>query len=213
MNAMNIVEHIFFAVATFMVLGGGVFTVAARNPIRSAMGLLTSLVGVAGMYLLLSAEFLAAIQILVYVGAVVILFLFVIMLLGPSAMSERDTKTAISRYLAAGVFLASAGTALVLIARVASEGASPFTLFKPAPAGFGHIEAIGHELFTGDLTPFELSGALLLVAVVGAVAVARGKQVDPTLHPATGPELPNQGIPLAGAPGQLPTHASKESAK
>ena len=193
MNAMNIVEHIFFAVATFMVLGGGVFTIAARNPIRSAMGLLTSLVGVAGMYLLLSAEFLAAIQILVYVGAVVILFLFVIMLLGPSAMSERDTKTAISRYLAAGVFLASAGTALVLIARVASEATTPFTPFKPAPAGFGHIEAIGRELFTGDLTPFELSGALLLVAVVGAVAVARGKQIDPTLHPqAATPAAPNE---------------------
>lgn len=209
MKPIDVVEFVFFAVAAFMVLGGGVFTVVARNPIRSAMGLLTSLVGVAGMYLLLSAEFLAAIQILVYVGAVVILFIFVIMLLGPSAMSERDTKTAISRYLAAGVFLASSGTALVLLARMAGKA----TAFAPAPAGFGHIEAIGHELFTGDLTPFELSGALLLVAVVGAVAVARGKQIDPTLHPATGPELPNQGVPLAGAPGQLPTHASKESAK
>ena len=209
MKPIDVVELVFFAVATFMVLGGGIFTVVARNPIRSAMGLLTSLVGVAGMYLLLSAEFLAAIQILVYVGAVVILFLFVIMLLGPSAMSERDTKTAISRYLAAGVFLASSGTALLLLARMAGAA----TQFKAAPEGFGHIEAIGRELFTGDHTPFELSGALLLVAVVGAVAVARGKQIDPTLHPATGPELPNQGVPLAGAPGQLPTHASKESAK
>ncbi len=195
MKSMDVVELVFFAVATFFVLGGGVFTVAARNPIRSAMGLLTSIVGVAGMYLLLSAEFLAAIQILVYAGAVVILFIFVIMLLGPSAMSERDTKTAISRYLAAGVFLASAGTALVLLARMAGAA----TKFAPAPAGFGHIEAIGHELFTGDLTPFELSGALLLVAVVGAVAVARGKQIDPTLHP----QAPDAG------PNALP----KESAK
>ena len=206
---MKTVEFIFFAVATFFVLGGGVFTIATRNPIRSAMGLLTSIVGVAGMYLLLSAEFLAAIQILVYAGAVVILFIFVIMLLGPSAMSERDTKTAISRYLAAGVFLVSSGGALFLLARLGGAA----TALAPAPAGFGHIESIGHELFAGDLVPFELSGALLLVAVVGAVAVARGKQIDPTLHPATGPELPNQGVPLAGAPGQLPTHASKESAK
>jgi NADH-quinone oxidoreductase subunit J len=187
MKPMDLVELIFFGVATFMVLGGGVFTVATRNPIRSAMGLLTSLVGVAGMYLLLSAEFLAAIQILVYVGAVVILFLFVIMLLGPSAMSERDTKTAISRYLAAGVFLASSGTALVLLARMATAP----TTFKAAPAGFGHIEAIGRELFTGELMPFELSSVLLLVAVVGAVAVARGKQVDPTLHPQEADPAPN----------------------
>jgi NADH-quinone oxidoreductase subunit J len=205
---MKTVEFIFFAVATFFVLGGGVFTVATRNPIRSAMGLLTSIVGVAGMYLLLSAEFLAAIQILVYAGAVVILFLFVIMLLGPSAMSERDTKTAISRYLAAGVFLASSGGALFLLARMAGAA----TMLKPAPAGFGHIESIGHELFSVGLVPFELSGALLLVAVIGAVAVARGKQVDPTLHPAAGPLPANTGVPLVGPPSP-PTHASKESAK
>lgn len=206
---MKTVEFIFFAVAAFFVLGGGVFTVAARNPIRSAMGLLTSLIGVAGMYLLLSAEFLAAIQILVYVGAVVILFLFVIMLLGPSAMSERDTKTAISRYLAAGVFVASSGGALFFLARVAHEA----TQLKPAPAGFGHIEAIGKELFTADLTPFELSGALLLVAVIGAVAVARGKQVDPTLHPAVGPLPENTGTPLVGPAAPPLAHSPKEGAQ
>ncbi len=191
---MNTVELVFFAVATFFVLGGGVFTVAARNPIRSAMGLLTSIVGVAGMYLLLSAEFLAAIQILVYAGAVVILFLFVIMLLGPSAMSERDTKTAISRYLAAGVFLATSGGALFLLARNASAP----TRFKAAPSGFGHIEALGRELFAAELVPFELSGALLLVAVIGAVAVARGKQIDPTLHPKEG-EAPPNALPKESA--------------
>jgi len=191
---MNTVELVFFAVATFFVLGGGVFTVAQRNPIRSAMGLLTSIVGVAGMYLMLSAEFLAAIQILVYSGAVVILFLFVIMLLGPSAMSERDTKTAISRYLAAGVFLASSGGALFLLARMAGAP----TLLKAAPAGFGHIEALGRELFAAELVPFELSGALLLVAVVGAVAVARGKQIDPTLHPKVG-EAPPNALPKESA--------------
>ena len=191
---MNTVELVFFAVATFFVLGGGVFTVAQRNPIRSAMGLLTSIVGVAGMYLMLSAEFLAAIQILVYAGAVVILFLFVIMLLGPSAMSERDTKTAISRYLAAGVFLVSSGTALFLLARMA---AAP-TLLKAPPAGFGHIEALGRELFAAQLVPFELSGALLLVAVVGAVAVARGKQIDPTLHPQEA-EAPPNALPKESA--------------
>src|SRR4051812_47970782 len=145
------------------------------------MGLLTTIVGTAGLFLMLSAEFLAAIQILVYAGAVVVLFLFVIMLLGPSATSGRDAKTAIPRYLAATVFLGASGTALYLLAKV---GNGQKTMFAAAPQNFGHVEAIGKELFTTDLTPFELSGALLLVAVVGAVAVARGKQVDPTLLPA-----------------------------
>lgn len=196
---MNQLELTFFGLTALMVLVGGVVTVGAKNPIRGAMGLLTTIVGIAGMYLLLSAEFLAAIQILVYAGAVVVLFLFVIMLLGPSATSARDAKTAIPRYLAAGVFLATSASALALLARVAPD---KVTSLPKAPAGFGHVEAIGRELFTTELTPFELSGALLLVAVVGAVAVARGKQVDPTL------------LPAGKAPGApSPAEPTKESAK
>lgn len=189
---MNLVELSFFGVASLLLLVGGVITVGARNPIRSAMGLLTTIVGAAGMYLMLAAEFLAAIQILVYAGAVVVLFLFVIMLLGPSATSGRDAKTAIPRYLAAGVFLVTSASALALLARAASSSA--VTQLREAPPGFGSVEAIGRELFTADLMPFELSGALLLVAVVGAVAVARGKQVDPTLlPPGTSPGVGAEG--------------------
>ena len=189
---MNEITFAFFGLATLLVLIGGVVTVAAKNPIRGAMGLLTTIVGVAGMYLLLSAEFLAAVQIIVYAGAVVVLFLFVIMLLGPSAVSGRDTRTWGARYLAAGVFLASSVGAMVLLWRAAAGGASTLTPLGAAPRGLGTIEGIGHELFTTALVPFELSSALLLVAVVGAVAVARGKQPDPTLFP--------DKKPVAGAP-------------
>lgn len=181
MNEIEIFSNAFFGLATLLVLVGGVVTVGARNPIRGAIGLLTTIVGIAGMYLLLSAEFLAAIQIMVYAGAVVVLFLFVIMLLGPSATSSRDTRTWSSRYLAAAVFLASSLSALLALAGVRGE---TVTRFPHAPSTLGTIEGIGHELFTTALVPFELSGALLLVAVVGAVAVARGKQPDPTLLPA-----------------------------
>ena len=178
---MNTVEILFFAIASLFVFAGGIITVAARNPIRGAMGLLASIVGIAGLYLMLTAEFLAAIQILVYAGAVVILFLFVIMLLGPASLSGRDTRTAIPRYFGMIVFVASAGAALLFLYKLS---AGKLTLLAKAPPGHGTIEAIGHQLFTTDLVPFEISGALLLVAVVGAIAVARGKQPDPTLHPA-----------------------------
>jgi NADH-quinone oxidoreductase subunit J len=174
---MNILEILFFGLCALLALVGGVVTVAARNPIRSAMGLLTTILGIAGLYLMLSAEFLAAIQILVYAGAVVILFIFVIMLLGPSATSPRDARTAIPRYLGAIVFLGTAVSALYSFFAL-SKG---LTAMPAPPPGFGSIEGVGHELFTNELVPFEISGALLLVAVVGAVAVARGKQVDPTL--------------------------------
>ncbi|MFO0757847.1 MAG: NADH-quinone oxidoreductase subunit J [Byssovorax sp.] len=199
---MNVVETIFFAVAALLVFAGGVVTVAARNPIRSAMGLLTSIVGIAGLYLMLSAEFLAAIQILVYAGAVVVLFLFVIMLLGPASLSGRDTRTAIPRYLGMIVFSASAASALYFLYRYS---AGKLTAMPKPPAGFGTVEAIGHQLFTTDLVPFEITGALLLIAAVGAIAVARGKQPDPTLHPAA----PAPGESPEGAPAL----AAKESAK
>jgi NADH-quinone oxidoreductase subunit J len=205
---VKIFEFAFFGLASLLVLLGGLATVAARNPIRGAMGLLTSIVGIAGLYLMLSAEFLAAIQILVYAGAVVILFLFVIMLLGPSATSPRDARTAVPRYVGAGVLGASSIGALALVASASKPG----VLAVPAaPESLGTIEALGHELFTKGIVPFELSGALLLVAVIGAVAVARGKQVDPTLLPAgEGPDTasPEPGDQGAAQPGALAGHAT-----
>jgi len=184
MNEISYLNFAFFGLCTLLTLVGGLITVAARNPIRGAMGLLTTIIGIAGMYLLLSAEFLAAVQIMVYAGAVVVLFLFVIMLLGPSSLSGRDTRTWSARYLAATVFLLTSGTAFYLLGRVAG----PTTQFGPAPRGLGTIEGIGKELFTTELLPFEISSALLLVAVVGAVAVARGKQPDPTVIAETSPK-------------------------
>lgn len=176
---MNIIEMLFFGVCALLVLLGGIATVAARNPIRGAMGLLGSIIGIAGLYLMLAAELLAAVQVIVYAGAVVVLFIFVIMLLGPSASSSPDARSSIARYIGAGVFLVTTAGALGLLAAI-RKGA--LTTMPAAPAGFGGIDAFGKELFTAHLIPFELTGGLLLVAVVGAVAVARGKQADPTLQ-------------------------------
>jgi NADH-quinone oxidoreductase subunit J len=176
---MKAFEILCFGVCALLILLGGVVTVGARNPIRGAMGLLATIVGIAGMYLGLAAEFLAAIQIIVYAGAVVVLFIFVIMLLGPSATSPRDARSAIPRYLGAAVFGATAVAAVALMVRTA-KGPTPL---PKVPASLGTVEGLGRELFTQGVVPFEISGALLLIAVVGAVAIARGKQPDPTLLP------------------------------
>jgi NADH-quinone oxidoreductase subunit J len=174
---MKTIEIAFFVLCALFTFGGGVATVGSRRPIRSALGLLATILGVTGCYLLLAAEFLAAVQLIVYAGAVVVLFIFVVMLLGSAATSPGDARSAVPRYLGAGVFLASGIVALVMVVRAAS-GES--LTFAEAPTGFGTIERIGRELFTTKVVPFELTGALLLVAVVGAMAVARGKQRDPT---------------------------------
>ena len=186
----------FFGLCTLLVLLGGLGTVAAKNPIRGAMGLLMAIVGIAGMYLQLSAEFLAAIQIIVYAGAVVVLFLFVIMLLGPQATTAAGTAgTKPSRYFSAGLFLLATLGAVTLLWRTRTEIAA---LPKPRVA-LGTIEGIGRELFTTHVVPFELSGALLLVAVVGAIAVARGKQVDPTRDDAADQKAKDKGPELTAA--------------
>lgn len=174
---MTALDFIYFGICAILTAGGGLWTVAAPNPIRGAMGLLSAILGIAGLYLMLAAEFLAVVQVAVYAGAVVVLFLFVIMLLGPSATSPPDARGAISRYFGAGLFLVAGLAALVLVLRFASGNTA---LLDPAPE-MGTVEAIGREMFSGSLIPFEVAGVLLLVAVVGAVAIARGRQPDPTM--------------------------------
>ena len=196
---MITLEFAFFGLCTLLVLVGGLITVGASNPIRSALGLLGAILGITGMYLLLTAEFLAVVQVIVYAGAVVVLFIFVIMLLGPSATSPADARSAIARYVGAGVFAGASIAALSVLLRP-SAGT---TQLPGAPRGFGTIDSLGRELFTEGVVPFELSGALLVVAVVGAVAIARGKQPDPTLLPAP---------PHAGE-GEATSQTTKEAAR
>ena len=174
---MGTFELALFAVCALCVIGGGIATVGARRPIRSALGLLVTIVGISGCFLLLEAQFLAVVQVLVYAGAVVVLFLFVVMLLGSSATSPRDAKSAIPRYLGAAVFLAASVAAFVLVFRLSQGGAR---ILPALAADYGSVEGLGAELFTKKIVPFELGGALLLVAVIGAMAVARGHHADPT---------------------------------
>ncbi|MEY4170241.1 MAG: hypothetical protein RLZ94_1314, partial [Actinomycetota bacterium] len=146
MTNMQLVERVFFALAALLTIGGAIATVAARRPIRGAMGLLTTILGICGCYLLLHAEFLATIQLIVYAGAVVILFIFVVMLLGSSSESPADGRAALPRYLAAGVFLACVAGAGALMLRVSADRGKAAV---PAVAeSYGTIEKIGRELFT-----------------------------------------------------------------
>lgn len=166
--------HAFFGLCSLATLIGALLTVASRNPIRSALSLLLAIGGVAGLFLSLHAEFLAAIEMIVYAGAVVVLFIFVIMLIGPSATPSHDARGVTSRFLGS-VSLGTAGLAAAYLAIRQSTGrlSEP-----PAPrAELGTIDAFGRELFTRGLVPFELAAVLFVVAVVGAIALAQGKGI------------------------------------
>jgi NADH-quinone oxidoreductase subunit J len=207
------VGNVFFVVACVVALCGALMTIASRSPIRSAVGLLITIVGIAALFLELDAQFLSAIQLIVYAGAVVVLFVFVIMLLGPDAGDGEGTvvRARVARYGAGAFFIVMALGAAHLISR----SDLPATHFHKLPDGFGSVAALGTLLFTGDVIPFELTTALLIVAVVGAIAVARGKphvrrevkSKSPTARMFHGPLMARD------AQRPLPTKAEKAAAK
>lgn len=174
MNSTELVlGQAYFWLCAALAVGGALATVLAKNPIRGAMGLLMMILAIAGVYLALHAQFLAAIQLIVYAGAIVVLFIFVIMLLGPDATPPHDQRGQVSRTIAAVAFGGAGLAAMSLIVRTAPPIAKNKLLASPPP-DFGSVESFGRILFTDALVPVELSSALLMVAIIGAVAVARG---------------------------------------
>jgi len=170
------VGNVFFALCSVAALVGAICTVLAKNPIRGAMGLLLTIVGIAGLFLKLNAQFLAAIQLIVYAGAVVVLFVFVIMLLGPDAGHGEPKTEPTGRVLRGLSGLLMAALALVSLALVLLQtGDDKPQRFGHVGPQHGSVEAVGQQLFTKAIVPFELATALLIVAVVGAIAVARSR--------------------------------------
>ncbi len=160
----------YFALCGLVAVLGAFVTVSNPNPIRGAMGLLLMILSIAGLFLSLHAQFLAAIQLIVYAGAIVVLFLFVIMLLGPDAQTPRDGRGKIARYVGGALFAFVFAGGGFLVVRGAKWAQLP-----QVDADFGSIDKFGQVLFSHGVVPFELSSALLMIAVVGAVAIARGR--------------------------------------
>jgi NADH-quinone oxidoreductase subunit J len=168
---MTMLDTIFFYLFALLTLAGAVLTVTRRSAVHSAISLIVSLLGVAGLYLLQQAEFLFAVQIVLYIGGIMVLFLFVIMLVNLEAASrERQFNHAwwLALACAAGV-----GAEIVYFLL---KGASSFQFAAPGAAGTGgggNVERLADVLFSEYLLPFEVASLLLLVAVVGSVIMAK----------------------------------------
>ena len=165
---MGTANFILFGVCGFFALAGAVVTVAAQRPLRAAVALLVNIIALAGLYLTLSAHLLAAIQLLVYAGAVVVLFIFVVMLIGPAAEVRGQGEGLVGRTLAIAIMAMVTGT----IAFSLVDAAGNWYALARHPE-FGTVEALGAELYARALVPFEIVSVTLLVAIVGAVAIAR----------------------------------------
>ncbi len=161
-----------FYIFAAITLGGALATVTRRNPVHSALGLIASLLGVAGLFLNESAEFLFAAQILLYVGGVMVLFLFVIMLIHlETAVKQRQYN----RLWPVGV--AALVAVLIEIAAFVRLGAGALPPVMPPRVGAaGNTERVADSLFYVYVLPFEAASLLLLIAIVGAVWMARKKE-------------------------------------
>jgi len=159
-------ESLLFWFFTLGMLLGGIGVIANRNPVASALSLVLSICFLAGLYLLLNAFFLAAIQIIVYAGAVMVLFLFIIMLLDLREEAKRPFRFG-------SFFVASVVSVLFLVALIRVTD-SIKDRYAGIPVGNSdNITAIGNLLFTRYLLPFEVTSILLLVAMIGAILLSK----------------------------------------
>ncbi len=164
--------YLFYTLALILVTFS-ILTVTARNPVRSAVYLVSALLAVAGFFFLLEAEFVGAVQVLVYVGGIMVLFLFVIMLVSIESL-ERQPK--VSRQWRTGLVLAVVlclELSLLIFRGTVSleEGMAESGII--ATTDTMNTEAVGTVLYSTYLLPFEIASVLLLVAIVGAVVLAK----------------------------------------
>ena len=159
---LEMLDTALFYLFSLLALAGGILCITRRNAVLSAVWLVVSLLGVAGLFLLEGAEFLFVAQIIVYIGGITLLFLFVIMLVNLDAAARvRQFRRSWPVIVLAG--LALAGELMVLLMR----GRLPVVIESPASAG--NTEQLADTLFSRDFVAFELVSVLLLVAIVGSV--------------------------------------------
>lgn len=165
MSAADVYVAIAFYVVAALMIVGALGMVFVRNMVRSALWLVVTLGGVAAMYVLLSADFLAAVQILVYIGAIMVLMLFAIMLT-PNQVDLASTSPQ-------GQRITSALTALAVgVIGIAAVLVQPWRL-RPVPIDFPTTERIGTLMLSNYVLPFEIASLLLTVGMIGAIVIAR----------------------------------------
>jgi NADH-quinone oxidoreductase subunit J len=162
-------EDVLFFVAAIGALAGALGVVLLQNPFYSVLSLVTHLLGLAVLFLLLNAEFLAAAQVVVYAGAVMVLYIFVVAYIGGSDEPLRPESGGLAMF---GPLFAAAVAVELCIAFIASGLEALNTDGPDVAAGFGSPGEIGQLLLTDFLVPFEAASFLLLIAAVGAVVLA-----------------------------------------
>ncbi len=174
------IVNLVFYIASFILLGSAVMVVSSRNPVHSVLFLILCFINAAVLFLLAGAEFLAMVLVIVYVGAVAVLFMFVVMMLDVDFAALRE---GVQRYAPVGALVGLvllAELALVVIGFHAAPGATGLRL-APMPDDMSNAAALGSLLYTRYILLFQLAGAILLVSMIGAIVLThrertRGKR-------------------------------------
>lgn len=163
-------EALFFYLFAGLTLMSALLVITSKQPVYSVLALLVSMFCLASLFVMLGAYFVAALQVLLYAGAVLVLFLFVIMLLN----LDRDTLKRTKSFTFRGAGIITALVLAVAMVRLMLQAVVPTGVRAPEEAGM--VAKLGHLLFTKYLLPFELTSFLILAAIVGAVTLSRSSK-------------------------------------
>ncbi len=190
-----------FVVAGLATLAGAFGVIVSSNPVHSALMLVMTLFGIAVLFVAQAAHFLAAVQVIVYAGAIVVLFLFVIMLLGVDRAENLGTEPLKGQRLAAGLAgLLALAEVLLLASNQWATGAESVAGAADGPGS--NVEKLARSLFTKYLLAFEITSVLLVIAVVGAVVLARRSRQPDTAGPGEADEPEERADPAEVSVGE-----------
>jgi NADH-quinone oxidoreductase subunit J len=165
------VELVVFVIAGAVCLAGALGVVLSENPVHAALSLVGTLFGIAVLFVAQEANFLAAVQVIVYAGAIVVLILFVLMLLGVDEVEDLAVEPLVGQRAAAAVV--SLGILALVVGAMASTGYETTGIIGEIEPDVADINRLGQSLFTDYLFAFEITAVLLVIAVVGAILLAR----------------------------------------
>ena len=207
----TIPDLVTYVICAAVVLSGAIGVVSSRNPVHAALSLVATLFGVAVLFIEQDAQFLAAVQVIVYAGAIVVLFLFVIMFLGVDREENIGTEPLKGQRPIALVLILVAATGVIFLAATSHWVTGAHAVAGSTTAG-GHTNTylLGKSVFTTYLWAFEITAGLLVIAVVGAVVLARrptGVHDEPRERSATEPTAGGPGSRAIGGEAPAPVTA------
>lgn len=168
---MGIFEALFWFL-TVMAISCALGVILSRNPVNSVLFLIATFFAISGHYILMNAQFLAIVNIIVYAGAIMVLFLFVIMLMNLNADTEPQKNRLVQ-------FAGVVSGGLLFLVVLAALRTTAVTMVEPAATDIGLIKNLGHTLFTEFVLPFEISSVLFLSAMIGAIVIGKKEEETP----------------------------------